>query len=261
MDEICRVCKSKNIKKVFEARLLQYDVSYFECETCLYVQTEKPYWLEQAYSSAISGTDTGIVERNYKCAKRATNVCALLNIQNQPIVDHAGGYGLFVRSMRDIGFNTFWQDKYCQNLFARGFEYEKKKEKVALLTAFEVFEHLDEPLENIHDMFEQADNILFSTLLIPEPTPKAEDWWYYCRTHGQHIGFYRKKTLMYLAKKYNKNLYSCNSEIHLFSEKKISNVFYMALMKFYNLFFIFTKRRVSSKIWNDYFEIEKRNVR
>jgi hypothetical protein len=126
MDETCRICQSKSIKKIFEARLLQHEVSYFECETCSYVQTEKPYWLEQAYSSAISGTDTGIVQRNYICAKKATNICVLLNIRNQPIIDHAGGYGLFVRIMRDIGFNTFWQDKYCQNLLARGFEYEKK---------------------------------------------------------------------------------------------------------------------------------------
>jgi hypothetical protein len=68
-----------------------------------------------------------------------------------------------------------------------------------------------------------------------------------------------EKTLQYLAKKYNKNLYSYNSEIHLFSEKPISNILYIALMNFYNLFFIFTQRRVSSKTWIDYLEIEKSN--
>jgi hypothetical protein len=51
----------------------------------------------------------------------------------------------------------------------------KKNEKVALLTAFEVFEHLDEPIKDINTMFEQSDNILFSTLLIPNPTPRIEE--------------------------------------------------------------------------------------
>ena len=107
-------------------------------------------------------------------------------------------------------------------------------------------------------MFSISSNIFFSTLLIPEPTPKIEDWWYYGQRHGQHIGFYRKKTLEYLAKKYNKNLYSYNSEIHLFSEVKISKLFYMILMKFYKLFYIYTQRRVSSKIWSDYIEVGER---
>ncbi|RKG44184.1 methyltransferase domain-containing protein [Acinetobacter chengduensis] len=256
MYQICRVCQHAQSRYIFQSQLLNHVVKYYECPICEFVQTENPYWLEKAYDSAINDVDTGIMKRNQMCSKRATNLCALLNIKDENILDYAGGYGIFTRLMRDVGFNVLWKDKYCDNLLAKGFGYNGQN--VKLLTAFEVFEHLESPIHALDEMFSISSNIFFSTLLIPEPTPKIEDWWYYGQRHGQHIGFYRKKTLEYLAKKYNKNLYSYNSEIHLFSEVKISKLFYMILMKFYKLFYIYTQRRVSSKIWSDYIEVGER---
>jgi len=257
MYKVCRICQNTESRYLFQGKLLNHSVKYYECDICGYVQTENPYWLDEAYDSAINDNDTGIMLRNQISSKRATNLCALLNIRNNFILDFAGGYGIFTRLMRDIGFNVLWQDKYCINLLAKGFSYAGQN--VKLLTAFEVFEHLENPIKTLDEMFDISPNIFFSTLLIPEPTPKIEDWWYYGQNHGQHIGFFRQKTLKYLAKKYNKNLYSYNSEIHLFSETKIPKLLYMTSMKFYKLFYIFTQRRVSSKIWNDYLEVDLRN--
>lgn len=253
MYQVCRVCCNTESQFIFQGNLINHCINYYECDICGYVQTETPYWLNEAYNSAINDNDTGIILRNKICSKRATNLCALLNIRNNFILDFAGGYGIFTRLMRDIGFNVLWQDKYCENLLAKGFIYNGQD--IKLLTAFEVFEHLENPINTLDEMFDISPNVFFSTLLIPEPTPKIEEWWYYGKDHGQHIGFYREKTLKYLAKKYNKNLYSYNSEIHLFSEKKISKILYIGLMRFYNLFFIFNKMRVSSKVWNDYLDI------
>ena len=257
MYQICRVCGNTESRYIFKGKLINHFIKYYECSICGYVQTEIPYWLDEAYDSAINDNDIGIILRNQICSKRASNLCVLLNIRNDFILDFAGGYGIFTRSMRDIGFNVLWQDKYCNNLLAKGFGYDGQD--VKLLTAFEVFEHLENPTNTLDEMFDISSNIFFSTLLIPEPTPKIEEWWYYGQKHGQHIGFYREKTLKYLAKKYNKKLYSYNSEIHLFSEKKFPNIFYIMLMKFYNLFFIFTQKRVSSKIWNDYLDVDRKS--
>lgn len=257
MYQICRICCNTESQYIFQEKLLNHLVRYYECNICGYVQTETPYWLEEAYDSAINDCDTGIISRNQICSRRATNLCALLNIKNDYILDFAGGYGIFTRLMRDIGFNVLWQDKYCNNLFAKGFIFNGQN--VKLLTAFEVFEHLESPANILDEMFDISSNIFFSTLLIPEPAPKIEEWWYYGQKHGQHIGFYRKKTLEYIANKYNKNLYSYRSEIHFFSEKKFPKIFFWALMKFNFLFFVFSKKRVSSKVWSDYLEIEKKN--
>ncbi len=43
-----------------------------------------------------------------------------------PFLDYAGGYGVFTRLMRDIGFDFYWHDPYTQNLFANGFEKDIK---------------------------------------------------------------------------------------------------------------------------------------
>lgn len=257
MYQTCRICFNAESRYIFQGKLINHSVKYYECDVCGYVQTETPHWLEEAYDSAINEYDTGIISRNQICSRRATNLCALLNIKNDFILDFAGGYGVFTRLMRDIGFNVLWQDKYCNNLLAKGFNFNGQN--VKLLTAFEVFEHLESPITILDEMFDISSNIFFSTLLIPEPTPKIEEWWYYGQKHGQHIGFYRKKTLEYIAKKYNKNLYSYRSEVHFLSEQKFPKIFFWVLMKFNSLFFIFSRKRVSSKVWNDYLEIEKKN--
>lgn len=257
MYQICRICCNAKSRYIFQGKLINHSVKYYECDFCGYVQTETPHWLEESYNSAINEYDTGIMLRNQICSRRTTNLCALLNIKNNFILDFAGGYGVFTRLMRDIGFNVLWQDKYCNNLLAKGFNYNGQH--VKLLTAFEVFEHLESPSKIFDEMFNISSNIFFSTLLIPEPTPKIEDWWYYGQKHGQHIGFYRLKTLKYIAKKYNKNLYSFHSEIHFFSDEKFPKIFFWALMRLNKLFFIFTSKRVSSKVWDDYLKIEKEN--
>ena len=56
--------------------------------------------------------------------------------------NYAGGYGIFTRMMRDIGFDFYWLDKYADNLLTNGFEYNKKiHKKIEAITSFESFEH------------------------------------------------------------------------------------------------------------------------
>ena len=99
--------------------------------------------------------------------------------------------------MRDRGFDFQWYDKYTQNLFARGFE--KSRGHYDVVTAFELFEHYDKPLDEIKKLAELGDEIIFSTLLLPEPAPKPDDWWYYSTSTGQHISFYTKRALIHCA--------------------------------------------------------------
>ena len=111
-----------------------------------------------------------------------------------PFLDYAGGYGVFTRLMRDIGFDFYWHDPYTQNLFANGFEDDlKSNSKFELLTAFEVFEHLVNPKEELEKMLRFSDTIVFSTELMPQEIPDPEEWWYYGFNHGQHISFYTRK--------------------------------------------------------------------
>ena len=131
--------------------------------------------------------------------------------------------------MRDIGLDFYWHDTNCQNLFAQQFEADLTN-KYKLLTAFEIFEHLPEPIQELEKMIKISDNILFSTkLLSAKNLPKPDEWWYYGIEHGQHISFYSKKTLEYIALKYKFNLYSNSVSLHFYSKESI-NLKFMELL-------------------------------
>ncbi len=112
--------------------------------------------------------------------------------------------------MRDAGYDFFWQDIYTQNLFARGFEAPPHQQRFECITAFEVFEHLVDPLKEMESMMVLSDNILFSTSLVPEPTPKANEWYYYGFEHGQHVSLYSAKALNIIAQKFDGHIISYN---------------------------------------------------
>lgn len=161
-----------------------------------------------------------------------------------------GGTGMFVRLMRDVGFETYWQDKYCQNIFAKAFEY--KEQQIDLITNFEVFEHMLDPLNEIETIAKISKNILFTTELIPCDIPD-KSWYYYGFEHGQHISFYSLKTLQYIANKLNLYLVSDNHSIHLFTEYPYSNIKFKLMCKIFNKgIFNLIKKKMSSKTLSDY---------
>ena len=73
----CRACGSES-SFIQKGTLLGISVSYFECPNCFYIQTEAPFWLDQAYSDAISDSDTGIMVRNQANARIALATMLML---------------------------------------------------------------------------------------------------------------------------------------------------------------------------------------
>lgn len=187
-----------------------------------------PRWLREAYSTPINHCDTGYVWRNL-WARDKTRECIESNLNGDGIfLDYAAGYGLFVRLMRDAGYDFRWSDLYCQNLFAWGFEApEPLTGPFEAVTAFEVFEHLTNPTEEMKKLSAITSCLIFSTQLVPEPTPKPEDWWYYGLEHGQHIAFHTRKSLEVLAKQFGYKFATDGANLHVFSTKEISPDFFL----------------------------------
>ena len=255
----CRLCSETISKSIFSATLLGKVVRYFDCSICGYVQTEQPTWLTEAYAEAMNDSDTGVMSRNIANTSLTLATLVLMGQAKSSIVDYAGGHGFMVRLLRDIGVNAFWSDPYAKNLVAKGFEYlGKEKKNIQLVTAFEAFEHFTNPLEEMQKIFAIAPNILISTAIIPTPTPQPLDWWYYGLEHGQHIGFYKLKTLNYLAKKFNLNLISDGVSNHFFSKEKYSPHFWKLLQilahRFTRLFSFVVG--LKSKVWTDHLKIK-----
>jgi hypothetical protein len=222
-EQPCYVCGAE-MKPLFQLRVLgKHDVHYFQCETCGYARTEEPYWLEDAYSDAIARADTGILQRNWALSSKLACALFLSFDCRAAYLDVAGGYGLLTRLMRDYGFDFYWQDKFCENLIARGFEAERSSKPFAAVSCFEAVEHTVNPLEFIAQTLEQhhCRNFIFSTVTYDRPRPDP-NWWYLSPATGQHISFFQQRTLRIMAERLQLHFYS-NAGLHIFSERRLRN--------------------------------------
>ena len=228
----CKICASNCY--YFDSAIVmnKYLVKYYKCDNCGIVTTEKPYWFKEAYANSINSSDTGMLSRNIYLAKIVSILIFILFNKNSKYLDYAGGYGVFVRMMRDNGLDFYWDDKYTENIFSEVFCLDEK-ENYELVTAFELFEHLVDPNREIKEILNLTDNIFLTTNIIPQdiPKPSMKSWDYYGLQHGQHIIFYSLKSLEIIADNFNLNLVSNGKNIHLLTKKKISKLsFYSVLL-------------------------------
>lgn len=220
----CIICHDDYSEQIFCHTVLEkYEVAYYKCKCCGAVFTEQPFWLEEAYGeeSGIADIDTGIMLRNIGYSKILNAVLSDFFPNIERALDYGGGHGIFTRLMRDLGWNYFWEDKYCNNIFARMFEWSGQK--VEFLSAFEVCEHLVDPIETFKNWFSIAENVLISTQVVSAYEKEGMNWWYFSFESGQHIVFYDINTLEYIAKLFHKNCIQVNNNLFLFSSKFISS--------------------------------------
>ena len=262
----CKICGQDTLPYARATIIGSYDIQYFQCPSCGFVQTEEPYWLDRAYSSAISDIDIGVVNRSVTFSRLTRNLILACFDSNATFLDYGGGPGVFVRMMRDAGFDFYIFDKYCENTFARGFEanlgpgvhYE-------LTTAFEVFEHFVSPLDEIEQMLRHSRSLLFSTLLLPPGNPVPGNWWYYALEHGQHVSIYTHRALATIAQVFGLRLYSNHSSLHLLTDKTIPPlvfklIFRRKLSALANLF-LEKRQKKKSLLEEDFFKVSGLRLR
>jgi SAM-dependent methyltransferase len=207
------------MQRVFSATVLgRYEVKYYFSEESGLLQTESPYWLDEAYESAIAATDTGLVRRNISNCRNLRTLFPLLGPTDPTIVDLGGGYGLLTRLLRDEGYNCLTSDPMCSNLFATSFEPDEDT-RADLLLAFEVFEHIPNPLEFVRENFRRykCRNLILSTLPFCGKIPEV-NWWYYSFETGQHITFYQTRSLALIADQLGCFYFHIAPDLHLITE-------------------------------------------
>jgi hypothetical protein len=212
------------VEFLFKACVLgKYDAAFFRCPESELIFTPEPPWLAEAYSSAITATDVGLVMRNLHNRDDTAWILQFLGLERGPYLDLGGGYGLFTRLMRDRGFDFHTTDPYCENIFAKTHEPAAGFTAEAL-TAFEVFEHIVNPLSFVEDAFKRygARNLIFSTLTYNNGIP-PRDWWYWCFETGQHISFYSPRTLALMAEKLGCHTFSLHEGFHVFCELPLTS--------------------------------------
>jgi hypothetical protein len=224
----CKICDGKNEQLFSKTVLGKYDVKYHQCANCQFIQTEEPFWLSEAYKGgAIGALDVGIISRNIELRDKSLMILSSVfkDIDEFKGIDYGGGHGIYVRLMRDKGYDFYRQDLYAENLYARYFDVNDLPEKTefSILTTFEVFEHLWNPIEEVKKMFEYSNIILFSTELQPySDVENLKQWWYLVPEGGQHVSFYSLRALNQMAKVLNADFYSNGHNLHILSKTRLS---------------------------------------
>jgi hypothetical protein len=219
---ICRICSTAAPVEIARLQVLaRHSVGYYSCACCGYVQTEPPTWLAEAYASPITLMDTGALARVLQLSAIARAVLAAMSQNGKgKCLDFGGGHGLFVRRMRDLGENFRWEDPYCKNLHARGFEATVGERGFVMATCFEVLEHLENPVDVVRGLLDRAEVVLCSTELVDAWPGRFADWPYVAAEHGQHIGFFSRTALRQVAHLTGSHLISDGRSVHCFSRRR-----------------------------------------
>ena len=250
----CKICNAQTSEAFHATVLGRHKVGYWSCDECGLLATEKPYWLNEAYGKAIAAADTGLVSRNLLISHRLAVLLLGMFGREGRYVDMAGGTGLLVRLMRDMGFDFRWSDPYCKNVHAVGFEMRPSEPSATAVTAFEVLEHLEDPLGFIADALQttRSDTLIFSTELFEGRPPMPGKWWYYSPETGQHIAFYQRRTLERIGAIMRLQFHT-HSRLHMFTRKSISPLLFRALTgKVARLSLPLVRRLLPSKTEQDY---------
>jgi hypothetical protein len=218
---LCKVCESAT-EHFGELKVLQtFDARYLRCTRCGFVFVERPTWLEQAYELPIAAADTGIAVRNLRFADLVGTLIDLALPRTGRCIDFGGGAGLFVRLMRDRGYDFYRQDKYCDNIFAVGFD-ATPDQRFDFATSIEVLEHIVEPMTVLQQLADLAPTVLIGTEQLPAVRNRPGEWWYYAPEGGQHVSFFSARALQIAAERLRMHLASNGRGVHVFSRERIS---------------------------------------
>ena len=210
----CPVCRG-GLEPFAEGQVLGHrDVTYRRCAACRSIALSDPDWLDEAYSDAISVLDVGLLERCQQLANVTAAVLAGQRVRAGRCLDFAGGYGTLTRLMRDRGYGFHHHDPFCDNVFARGFDSDLDG-RFDLVTAFEVLEHLEDPVRTLLPVVATTDLLLVTTQVLPEPAPAPGTWPYYAERSGQHITFYTVEGLRALAEALGMQLTTAGRLVHV----------------------------------------------
>ena len=220
----CRLCGHPTHYWGDKTVLGRHEVAYGLCENCQSLQTEPPYWLDEAYSGDAAGLDASACQRAFDLVQETTVLLDLLGFpKDAKCADFGAGDGLYARMMRDRGHDFVAQDKYARPRFMEGFTIEAiSANQFHLITGFDVIESLPNPATDIANLLGAG-----AALVIISAHPyegQDQDWAELRLESGQRTFFYSLKALASLAAAYGYRVSQGRQTFAFFSEAYVSQL-------------------------------------
>jgi hypothetical protein len=202
---LCRLCAGDTAFCFKKKLLKKHNVSYLLCEQCGSLQTEYPYWLEEAYTPENERFDTGAAYRSLQNAAFLFSLYHALAFDRPlSVLDYGCGTGLLVRQLRDAGVEAFGYDAFTVPRYAVGFRKDEIT-KNTLVNLCEVAEHFVEPATEFRKIFtNRPPAVVIQTEIMQQPD---YNWNYLSSEMGQHVFFYSKRAIKLVADLYNYSVY------------------------------------------------------
>ncbi|MEZ6242655.1 MAG: class I SAM-dependent methyltransferase [Phycisphaerales bacterium] len=216
----CRLCGSETSEKFRRTVMARHDVGYHECATCGSLMTDAPTWLDEAYNAPFRGADTGAVLRAQMLQVALPLIARATKLpKDAKVLDFGAGDGLLVRMLRDVGMDAYHADKYVENVYAAPFDFDPAQ-KYAMITAFEVYEHLPNPAQDIEAIFSLDPDVHVITTQLYRG--QGADWDYLSVNSGRHVFFWSPRALRLVGEKRGYQVRSFPNQISFFHKRPIS---------------------------------------
>jgi 2-polyprenyl-6-hydroxyphenyl methylase/3-demethylubiquinone-9 3-methyltransferase len=194
-------------------------VSYQRCSRCGFLFTACfDDWIEADFKAHIYNDEYIKVDPDYLEARPAANAAMLVEQVGDDrsklrILDYGGGNGVLARRMRDAGFSHVTTYDPFSPEFAR-----RPEGQFDLITSFETFEHLPDPLtaiDVIASMLSPNGVVMFSTLLQPQDLGQRGLSWWYAGPRNGHISLFSAQSLAIAWQRHGLSVSSFNENLHL----------------------------------------------
>lgn len=212
----CRLCGGA-LAFAFTRRILaHHEGRYYCCGQCGSLQTQAPYWLDEAYAdNSLSSLDTGAAFRNLQNLGASYAIARLFSARD--LIDVGGGDGLLCRLLRDYELNCYVTDKYASVTYAQGFT-EPDFTIPDMVLAFEIMEHYPAPARDLEALFGASPKLVLAST--EAYRGQGADWIYLAPESGQHVFFYSMKAMQLIAQRYGYELVA-RGDMFLFARRGV----------------------------------------
>ncbi|MFI4938882.1 MAG: class I SAM-dependent methyltransferase [Burkholderiales bacterium] len=195
-------------------------IYYFLCEECAFCfAPEICQWPVSEFESKIYNEAYIEVDPDYVDARPRNNAANLIGMfgdmgKQFRHLDYGGGGGLLSAVLRDAGWNSHSYDP-----FANKDVRPEDLGRFDLISAFEVFEHVPDPvalMQGLGALLAPDGAVLFTTLLSDENIKHNQrlNWWYAAPRNG-HISLFSTKSLSILVQRDGFSFDSLSAGVHI----------------------------------------------